>query len=422
MLNRSPGQKTRKGSISATQPQTPTVRSSFSPATARYEDDGIASSTSHSKTSTSQSSAKHAPNTKKQPPVPKTDQHTPRSHQYAPRSQFMELASSSAKDLYRDRKGSFSILFMFFFVFLLMVGIHYAINIDGKGAPVVAVDSSVVLYSEVREQLAASGLKTVDDQNTGAATVTVKQTEQGVVVLVDAKRNSQWLQVAAAVERAGYKTSDYVVIDTIGDPVIDTLRNSLAGVSCIGLMAITFMGTSVPLTRMRENGTLRLLGTTPANKLTFILAQTPARLIFGVFVILTIFITSLLLGYTQAAQLFRLLGTMTLGLAMLFALAYLLASRSRKPDTINNISATLPMLVLFASGSVLPPRMFPEPVTWALDCLPTTWYVRAAAADLAGDATSTEHIWLYWTLMLTTPITAAALATRLFLWDDQEHQ
>ena len=354
--------------------------------------------------------------------MPKTDQNTPRSHQYAPRSQFMELASSSAKDLYRDRKGSFSILLMFLFFFLLMVGLNYTINIGGRNAPVVAVDSSVVLYSEVREQLAASGLKTVDAHNADAATVTVKETEQGVVVLLRAKTNSQWLQVAAAVERAGYKTSDYTVIDTLGDPVVDILRNSLAGVSCIGLMAITFMGTSVPLTRMRENGTLRLLGTTPANKLTFILAQTPARLVFGVFVILTIFITSLLLGYTQAAQLFRLLGTMTLGLAMLFALAYLLASRSRKPDTINNISATLPMLVLFASGSVLPPRMFPEPVTWALDCLPTTWYVRAAAADLAGDATSTEHIWLYWTLMLTTTITAAALATRLFLWDDQEHQ
>src|SRR6218665_901109 len=67
MLNRSPGEKTQKGSISATQPQTPTVRLSFSPATARYEDDGIASSTSHSKTSTSQSSAKHAPNTRRQP-------------------------------------------------------------------------------------------------------------------------------------------------------------------------------------------------------------------------------------------------------------------------------------------------------------------------------------------------------------------
>src|SRR6218665_304995 len=136
MLNRSPGEKTRKGSISATQPQTPTVRSSFSPATARYEDDGIASSTSHSKTSTSQSSAKHAPNTRRQPqstrrraPVPKTDQNTPRSHQYAPRSQFMELASSSAKDLYRDRKGSFSILLMFLFFFLLMVGLNYTINI-----------------------------------------------------------------------------------------------------------------------------------------------------------------------------------------------------------------------------------------------------------------------------------------------------
>jgi ABC-type uncharacterized transport system permease subunit len=111
---------------------------------------------------------------------------------------------------------------------------------------------------------------------------------------------------------------------------------------------------------------------------------------------------------------------MLLGVAMFFALAYLLASRTRRAETVNNLAAVLPVMAIFASGSVLPPQLIPEPVAWVLNCLPTTWYMRAAAADLAGDTASEALLFLYWGLMLATTIVAAVLAARLFIWDDRE--
>lgn len=136
--------------------------------------------------------------------------------------------------------------------------------------------------------------------------------------------------------------------------------------------------------------------------------------------IVTIHATSVILGYSQFWQLLRLLVTMFLGVAMFFALAYLLASRTRRAETVNNVAAVLPVMAIFASGSVLPPQLIPEPVAWVLNCLPTTWYMRAAAADLAGDAASEGLLFLYWGLMLATTVVAAVLAARLFIWDDRE--
>lgn len=336
---------------------------------------------------------------------------------YEPRSQIRELASASAKDLYRDRKGSFSILFMFFFFLLLIVGLNFVINIGGRVTPVVAVDSSVVSSQEVLDRLEASGIESAAP---ASANVVIAEADGVVQIILDENAKPQWLQVAAAVERAGYATDKYVVVDTAGDGFLDLLRANLPALSCIGLMAIAFMGTSVPLTRMRENGTLRLLGTTPVSKMAFIVAQTPVRLVFGLFVIITIFVTAWVLGYTSPWQLTRLIVTMGIGLIMFFALAYLLASRTRRADSVNNFAAVLPVLAMFASGSVLPPQLIPEPVQWVLNALPTTWYTRAAAADLIGDQQSSDLMWLYWGLMLVTTVISGLLAAKLFVWDDRE--
>lgn len=340
----------------------------------------------------------------------------PDTARYEPRSAFVELATASAKDLYRDRKGAFSILFTFFFFFLLIIGLNFVVNVGGRADPVVVIDSAVPQSAPIARELESAGIMVAEEEE-ASATVTIAAARNGVAIVLDAEADPQWLAVAAAVERTG---TAYSVTDTDGEVWIDLLRANLAALSCIGLLAITFIGTSVPLTRMRENGTLRLLGTTPASKFTFIAALTPSRLIFALFVIVTIHATSMILGYSQLWQLFRLLFTMLLGVAMFFALAYLLASRTRRAETVNNLAAVLPVMAIFASGSVLPSHLIPEPVTWVLNCLPTTWYMRAAAADLAGDTTSAGLLFLYWGLMLVTTLAAGILAARLFIWDDRE--
>lgn len=344
-----------------------------------------------------------------------------KTDRYIPRSVFMELATASAKDMYRDRKGSFAILFMFIFFYLLIIALNFMINIGGRELPVVYVDSGLSSAQKIQDELSAAGISVVSEPGKSTVRVGPDSADRShVLVLLDSKASPKWTGVAAALERTGLTPADYFVTDDKGGSYVDILRGNMAALSCIGIMSITLMGTSVPLTRMRENGTLRLLGTTPISKIKFILAQTPARLVFALAVVLVIFATSVWLGYAHMFQLLRLVGTMFIGLMMFFALAYLIGSRTRKPDMVNNIAALLPVFALFASGAVFPTQLIPEPVTWVLSSLPTTWYVKAAGADLVGDPNGIQFYWLYLALMIVVAVISAFVAARIIVWDDRE--
>ncbi|MBC9954085.1 ABC transporter permease [Leucobacter sp. cx-42] len=337
---------------------------------------------------------------------------------YAPRSAFVELATASAKDLYRDKKGSFSILFMFVFFLLLILGLNYTINVSKRVDPVVAIGETVPSAVELETAFRAAGIEIAQDL--GRANVTVQEAQGNMTILLSSVEKPIWIPIIAVIESIGVPAEKLTVQDDLGDPYIDLLRTNLPALSALGLMAIAFMGTSVPLTRMRENGSLRLLGTTPVSKLTFILAQTPIRLIYGLVVIGTIFGVAAIAGYAQGTQLPRLLLSMTLGLTVFFALAYLVAARSRRAETVNNVAAILPVTAILASGQVLPPQLLPIWLTWAMNALPTTWYTRVASADLTSEALNPGQFALYWGLMGGTAICAAMLSARLFVWDDRE--
>lgn len=202
-------------------------------------------------------------------------------------------------------------------------------------------------------------------------------------------------------------------------PGLGILRTNLATIAAIGFMAITFLGTAVPLVSLRERGTLRLLGTTPIRKGVFIAAQTPARLVAGAVVAIIVVVAALALGALDVIGLLRLLVTFAVGLAMFFAFAYLLASRSRNTELVNNVAVMIPIAAMFASGDVFPREIIPQPVAVVLECLPTTWFVRAAAADLSG-ATTAIPVPVLWLMMAAVGGLAAFLAARLFVWDDRD--
>jgi ABC-2 type transport system permease protein len=202
-------------------------------------------------------------------------------------------------------------------------------------------------------------------------------------------------------------------------PGLGILRTNLPTIATIGFMAITFLGTAVPIVSLRERGTLRLLGTTPLKKGVFIAAQTPVRLVAGLVVAVIVVGAALALGALDPSGLLRLVVTFAVGLAMFFALAYLLASRSRNTELVNNVAVMLPIVAMFASGDVFPREIIPEPVAIVLEGLPTTWFVRAAAADLSGTAPAIP-VPVLWLMMAAVAAVAAFLAARFFVWDDRD--
>jgi ABC-2 type transport system permease protein len=329
----------------------------------------------------------------------------------SPRGAFKQLTLLSTRELFRNIKTVIALMFMFFFFLILMVGIDFVIN-GGRAAPVASVADGP-RSAQIVQALQARDI-TVGPADSATAKITVSGDRAQIVL--PTKDKPAWKGLVRAVHSTGIPSADIVVVDASGSPETDILRINLATVLVTGFMAIAFMGTSVPLVTLRQRGTLRLLGTTPVRRLSFILAQTPVRFALGIAESVVVVVIAWSQGYVESFNIIRLFVTLVLGLAMLFAFAYLLASRSANPDVITQVTGFLPVIVILTSGTVLPIDIFPDVVRYITYAFPSTWFMQAVGADIAGTNPFISVYWL-WLMMAAVGVAAALLAAKLFKWD-----
>ncbi|WIB68108.1 ABC transporter permease [Curtobacterium sp. MCBD17_035] len=330
------------------------------------------------------------------------------------RDAFRQLVLLSSRELFRNIKTVIALMFMFFFFLILMVGIDFVIN-GGRPAPVASVANGPHT-AQVVEALRNRDIA-VRAEDAATARITVEDDSARIVLV--GKTKPAWKHLVAAVHSTGIPSADIVVTDASGEAETDILRVNLATVLVTGFMAIAFMGTSVPLVALRQRGTLRLLGTTPVRRMAFILAQSPVRLALGIAEAIVIVLIAWSQGYVESFNIVRLFVTLVLGLAMLFSFAYLLASRSANPDVTTQITGFLPVIVILTSGTVVPIDVFPDAVRSITYGFPSTWFMQAIGADIAGTDPFVSVYWL-WLMMAAVGIAAALLAARLFKWDQGE--
>ncbi len=328
------------------------------------------------------------------------------------REAFKQLTLLSTRELLRNIKTVIALMFMFFFFLILMAGIDFVIN-GGRPAPVASVADGP-RSAQVVDALQERGI-TVRADSSATAEITVDGDRAQIVL--PAKDKPAWKELVAAVHSTGVPSAKIVVTDASGAPETDILRINLATVLVTVFMAIAFMGTSVPLVTLRQRGTLRLLGTTPVKRLSFIVAQSPIRFALGIGEALVIVLVAASQGYVESFNVLRLFVTLILGLAMLFAFAYLLASRSAHPDVITQVTGFLPVIVISSPRArCLPIDIFPDVVRYITYAFPSTWFMQAIGADIAGTDPFVPVYWL-WLMMAGVGVAAALLAARLFKWD-----
>lgn len=334
------------------------------------------------------------------------------------RGALRELSAANARELMRSGKSIFSVLFMFGFFLVLIWALNYAINVGNRPAPVVVLSGDSPASSGTVSELSKRGIEvaTSDLSNDVNAVVTLDGDHAKVVL---GEQMPDWSGIVGALEATGFANSKIAVVDGRGDPALDLFRSNLAATLMMGYAGVAFLGTAVPLVALRKRGTLRLLGTTPLRRMTFILAQTPIRFGIGAIQAVIVILLAVGYGYVGGLSLLRLLVTLLLGLALFFALGYLLASRSRNPELITQISGVLPVVVLFLSGSVFPMYILPDVVQEAIKFLPTTWFVQAASADLVGTAPFV-NVYVLWGMMAAATLLLTVLAAKLFKWDHAE--
>lgn len=217
-----------------------------------------------------------------------------------------------------------------------------------------------------------------------------------------------------------YFVLSLTLIDLAASSNTHPLRAALPSILMTGIAGVAFMATTVPLVAMRDRGMLRLLGTTPLKHSTFLIAQLPARLVFVAIEVGFVVALVQLAGYANESNDYaRLLGTVVIGVAMLFALATLAASRARNTAVTHQVVTMVVMGLFVFSGAFLPRGTLPGFTEFVTNAFPTTWFAAALGRDLIG-TTPFLPVLVLWGMMLTVTIIAGVLALRCFEWDQEE--
>ncbi|GIH89442.1 ABC transporter permease [Planobispora siamensis] len=198
----------------------------------------------------------------------------------------------------------------------------------------------------------------------------------------------------------------------------DPMRAGIPAVLMMAFMSLAFFGTATPLISLRQKGTLRMLGTTPLSRTTFILAQAPVRFAIAIGQLAALSAAALATGFLEPSAIGRLLVTCALGLAMLFAVGYLVAARMRNAELANGVLALAMPVLLMLSGVFLPLDILPGTVRAVAEHLPTTYFADALRQDLVGVAGG--PIVIAWLVMAGVAVAASAAAVALFSWTDGE--
>lgn len=185
----------------------------------------------------------------------------------------------------------------------------------------------------------------------------------------------------------------------------------------MSVTSIAFLATASPLATLRRDGVLRLLGTTPASRIEFLLTHLPVRLAVVIFQVVAILLIGVALGAVEPAQIMPAVGASLLGLLMFGALGYLLGGILPGPDAASNLGTFVQLATFFLSGLVFPLDSFPGTMETILTYMPFTFFADLLMGGLVG-VDPLHPWWLSVLVILTSSVVLSIIAARLFKWED----
>ncbi|AJC59446.1 ABC transporter permease [Streptomyces sp. 769] len=337
-----------------------------------------------------------------------------------------QLVKTNARELLRDGKTVFFVL-LFPLLFLAMfLGLGY---LNTGGSYQVAVEASAEQTQVIDKLAKAQGFHAEAWKadappaagNLGGYDAIIGTGHGRAEVTVDASKFGALKGLRVALADSGIDSSRIDFRTPDGGRPFDPVKASLPTALVMALMSVAFFGTATPLIALRQRGTLRLLGTTPLRRRTFVVAQVPVRLALVAIQLLVLGSVAVSLGFLPLADAARLFATGLLGALMLFSFGYLVAARLRNPEIANGALAVLMPVVLLLGGLFLPMQMMPGFMQTICKAMPTTYLVDALNHDLTG-AASTYGLTVDWLVLVGAAVVFGGLATRLFRWDQGEER
>ncbi|QVQ50235.1 ABC transporter permease [Spiractinospora alimapuensis] len=204
-----------------------------------------------------------------------------------------------------------------------------------------------------------------------------------------------------------------------GGPLFDPIAFILPAALTFALFSVALTGTAGALVSLRANGTLRLLGTTPARRSAVLLALVPSRAGFAVILLAVAGTAAILFGVLEPASMIRMLVTTTIGMAMVLPMGYLLGGVLSNVELTNMIAAFLTPVLLMASGVLFPWEVISDSAAGVAALTPPGMFGDALRNEMVGGVAH-NPLWLNWLGMALTAVALIALAARSFRWTTKE--
>lgn len=325
------------------------------------------------------------------------------------------LIKANFKELFRDNRTLISMSVFFFVTILVLIAIQFMINGNGS-SPKVVLDDSVEANVTERFQ-SSTDVQVLDSNSSEPSNAQISRDAGTYTVVISTEDRPDWLRIASLLEE-DVPYSEIVVVDDQGGPQIDFLRQNLSLALLTGFASIAFVGTAAPFARMRNEGIMTMLSTTPARPRDILVSHAPPRIILCAFESLIILGIAHFSGYLSGANSARLAGSLLLSFCLVFCFGYLLAARAKNPELVTQFAGLVPIVVLFGSGTVIPIPFLSE-TSWLRYFIPTNWLADAINYDLSGIEPELPWGWL-WLFMAAGSVILFTLSILFFKWGNSD--
>ncbi|GHD35329.1 ABC transporter permease [Nocardiopsis kunsanensis] len=342
-------------------------------------------------------------------------------------SAFTQLTKATSVSLLRQpRAMGFGLVFPLLFVLLFF----FMNTVMGGDDPNIALteDTPEEVTAALEEDgqtlmappgEAADGRPSVDEGDAMDVLVDAPSGLSGPISLESVQPAATTDTVVDALTEAGADPDRVTATTPDGEPPFDALRFGLPGVLVLSFGSLALFGTAVPVIQLRSQGTLRLLGTTPLSRLTFLLAQAPVRFAMAALQFLVLAALAYALGFFDPVKLPTLLMSALLTLVLMSSLGFVLAARLRNTEIATQIGGWILPVVLMVSGLLVPPNFLPEVLDDVNRFLPFAPLGDMLRADLVGLAP--DHSW--WAsagIVAAWAVGLILVAAKLFVWDQEK--
>lgn len=185
---------------------------------------------------------------------------------------------------------------------------------------------------------------------------------------------------------------------------------------CLALTGTCMTLTSGPIAEYRDQGTLRVLGTTPVSRSQFIMTHLAIRVVLAITLAALVILFGAVVDAVSVTAVWKAVIVAVPSSVLFLGLGYIIGSLVGSGQAATNIATFVQLFTMFTGGVAFPQSLLSDSVLRILDLLPTTYF-----GDLlywvAGSDVQRHSTVIDFTVVAVAAAIVVPLAVGFFRWE-----